>query len=193
MSLPLPDQALPLRIEWERGWNNFTLHYGDQPLGTAAERADLEVGHIFRLPDGQRLIVVLRDPELEVWYRGTDIVNGIASGQRDPFSASAKSLQTIGGLQFLCVPVYWFILPSYIQWPMAVVMGASGLFLIFFWKKMYSPRYKQITWFALAACITVIPMFLFRRGGIELIWNIMEDLTKTLNGVPPRFPTSGEG
>ncbi|MCC7504895.1 MAG: hypothetical protein IT259_06335 [Saprospiraceae bacterium] len=194
MSLPLPDQNQPLRVEWERGWNHLTLHLGDQLIGTAAERADLDVGRTFYLPDGQSLIVVLRDPELEIWYRGAEVVNGIANGQRDAFSALANSLQVIGGIQCVSVLAYWLILPPCFQWPMAVVMGLSGLSLMLFWKKMYSRHYKRITWLALFACITILPLLFLRgRGPHQLMWKTMKDLIGALYGKPPRFLSAKGG
>lgn len=193
MSLPLSDQNQPLRVEWELGWNNLTLHLGDQLIGTAAERADLEVGQTFYLPDGQSLIVVLRDPELEIWYRGMDVVNGIANGQRDSFLASARSLRSIGGMQCVGAVVYCFFLPPYLKWPVAVIMSLSGIFFIVSWEKMYSPRYKWLTWFALFACFAILPLFILIENGIEIFVRIVKDLTTTLKGKPPRFPSAKGG
>lgn len=184
-TIPLPDQIDPLLIEWERGWRNFTVRYDGQLLLSVPEKADLLVGTKFLLPDGQALTIVLRDPEIELWYQGRDLISGIANGSFDPFQHAARSLEAVAGLQLIGALFYAALAPAGWKVIMAVALVCFAGLLYGLSKRVYSPKYKIAFWLGLVGCVLVLPLIATRRGGL---WKeLTGSLLRALRGKPPRF------
>ena len=185
LTLPLPDHSDSLLIEWEYNWSNFTVRFGQQILLVVPEKADLLAGRRFFLPDGQALIVVLRDPEIELWYKGKDLVSGIANGFHDPFQRTARNLKAIAGLQLVGAVFYGMVAPEGWKAAVAAVMVCFAAFLYVMSKKIYTPKYKTAIWFGLVGCFFVFPLIASRRGG--LWWELTGSLLEALRAKPPHF------
>lgn len=97
-------------LEWHDDWRQLSIRKDGKLIGSVPGKAELLGGRHFTLPDGKKLMVVLADYGLEVWYEGRELVSGTKSGASDGFGAAYNAMIVAGGMNIIGVVLNKFVL-----------------------------------------------------------------------------------
>ncbi|HNE29949.1 MAG: hypothetical protein U0U46_05405 [Saprospiraceae bacterium] len=156
LRIPL-DGGAALNLQWGRRWANLHAYYNNQLLGSFGDREDLKIGKKFELPNGEPLMILLREDNLEVWYRGADLVSNTVSGATDYFQRAVSALQVVGFIQIFVAPILLLNLSEGFSRVITAGIVITGLTLLgmSYWAKRTGN--KTPFWIGIAFCI---PAFL---------------------------------
>jgi len=152
LRIPL-DGGTSLSLQWGRRWSNFQVYYQNGLLGSFSDREELKIGKKFTLPNAEPVMIVLREDNLEVWYRGADLVSHTASGEIDHFQRAVHALQVVGFIHIVVAPVVLYNLTNNFKWSVLAGLACAGMTMLglSYWAKRTGN--KTPFWIGLALCI----------------------------------------
>lgn len=166
LRVPL-DNGSSLLLQWSEGWNNLEVYYQNKLLGYCPDAEALKLGKSIHLPDGEPLTLVLREDNLEIWYRGADLISQTRAGEVDHFQRAVNALQVVGVIQLIVAPVIIYQFSYDFRWSMVLGLAIAGALILglSYWAKKTGN--KTTFWIGIACCI---PAFLLwpslLNGGI---------------------------